>query len=255
VGKQIHDPIFFGKIEIDQEAKDFMNNVKGVPYVPSRLAKVNRNQNPLSEVRDDLQEIAAENKLYADIIHVDARIPKEWRVSQLRKKTSLRAEERAVMHTAKNEPQTLFFYQLITKDFVFNFPLGFAPAMLQKKPTWVRDGETAKMLVTLKRDFIIRDTGTQCCMKNVYQKGQPMPIDGIHIPDFGKHLAGKEEIHKLSVGQAVKLYQHGAEASPFYAGDESNVIFWLRNIGYMGLKCWRDNGHLINEPDPISFFN
>ncbi len=255
VGKQIHDPIFFGKIEMDPEAKDFLNNVKGMPYVPSRLAKVNRNEKPLSEVRDDLQEIAAENKLYADIIHVDARVPKEWRVSQLRKKTSLRAEERAVMHTAKNEPQTLFIYQLITKDFVFNFPLGFAPAMLQKKPTWVKDGETAKMLVTLKKDFIIRDTGTQCSMKNVYQKGQPMPIDGIHIPNFGKHLAGKEDIHKLSIGQAVKLYQHGAEASSFYAGDESNVIFWLRNIGDMGLKPWRDNGHLINEPDPISFFN
>lgn len=265
VGKQIHDPVFMGKIELDHEAKDFLINVKSQPYTPSRFAKLNRNQNPLSEVRDDLQEIAAENKLYADIIHVDARIPKEWRVSQLRKKTSLRAEERAVMHTAKNEPQTLFIYQLITKDFVFNFPLGFAPAMLQKKPTWVRDadytnsgriyGETAKMLVTLKRDFIIRDTETQCSMKNVYQKGQPMPIDGIYIPNFGKHLAGKEEIHKFSIGQAVKLYNHGAEASVFYCGSESNVIFWLRNVGHLGLKPWRDNGHLINEPDPITFFN
>ncbi len=263
VGKQIHDPIFFGKIELDHEAKDFLNNVRGMPYVPSRLSKINRNQKPLSEVREDLQEIAAENKAYADIIHVDARIPKEWRVSQLRKKTNLRMEERAVMHTAKSEIQTLFIYQLITKDFVFNFPLGYSPTMLQKF-TWKNTGEriteeekipTAKMLLTLNRDFVIRDTGTQCCMKNVYQKGQPMPIDGIHVPNIGKHLTGKQEVHKLSIGQAVKFYQHGAEASVFYAGDESNVIFWLRNIGDLGLKPWRDNSHLINEPDRICFFN
>lgn len=263
VGKQIHDPIFFGKIQLDHEAKDFMNNVKGAPYVPSRLSKINRNQKPLSEVREDLQGIAAENKAYADIIHVDARIPKEWRVSQLRKKTSLRTEERAVMHTAKNEPQTLFIYQLITKDFVFNFPLGYSPAMLHKF-SWKKTGEriteneripTAQMSLTLNRDFIIRELGTQCSMKNVYQKGEPMPIDGIYIPNFGKNLAGKEEVEKLSIGQAVKFYKHGAEASRFYDGDESNVIFWLRNIGDLGLKPWRDNGHLINEPDRISFFN
>jgi hypothetical protein len=255
VGKQIHDPVFFGEIKLDLEAKDYMNIANGMPYVPSRLSKVNRNKNPLAEVREDLQDIAAENKAYADIIHVDARIPKEWRVSQLRKKTSLRAEERAVMHTAKTEPQTLFIYQLITVDFVFNFPLGYSPAML-KKYTWRKTGDClAKMSLTLNRDFVIRDLGTQCSMKNVYQKGEPMPIDGIYIPNFGKHLTGKEEVHKLSIGQAVKFYQHGAEASTFYAGDESNVIFWLRNIGDLGLKPWRDNCHVINEPDRISFFN
>jgi hypothetical protein len=248
VGKRIHDPIFFGQIKLGLEAKDYLNNVREIPYV-----KINRNQKPLSEVREDLQEIAAENKAYADIVHVDARIPKEWRVSQLRKKTTLRTEERAVMHTAKKEPQTLFFYQLITNDFVFNFPLGYSPAML-KKYTWVRDGETAKLSLTLNRDFIIRDISTQCSMKNVYQKGEPMPIDGIHVPNFGKHLSGKEEVHKLSIGQAVKFYQYGAEASPFYAGDESNVILWLRRVGDLGLKPWRDNCHVINEPDPISFF-
>jgi len=255
VGKQIHDPVFMGKIELDLEAKDYLVNVKSQPYRPSRLAKINRNQKPLAEVREDLQDIAAENKQFADIIHVDARIPKQWRVSQLRKQTALRIEERAVMHSAKNEPQTLFFYQLITEDFVFNFPMGYAPSMLHKY-TWRKTGDlAAKLLLTLNRDFIIRDTGTQCCMKNVYQKQQPMPIDGIYVPNIGKHLSGKEEIEKLSIGQAVKFYQHGAEACTFYAGDESNVMFWLRNIGYMGLKAWRDNGHLINEPDPISFFN
>ena len=253
VGKQIHDPVFFGRIEIDTETND-KSPSPYVSYVPTRL-RINRNQKPLSEIREDLQEIAAENKAYADIIHVDARIPKEWRVSQLRKKTSVRVEERAVMHTAINEPQTLFIYQLITKDFVFNFPLGYSPAMLRKH-TWHKTEENAaKMSLTLNRDFIVRDTGTQCSMKNVYQKGQPMPIDGIYVPNFGEHLTGKEEVHKLSIGQAVKFYQHGAEAAFFYDGDESNVIFWLRNIGNFGLKPWRDNGHVIDEPDRISFFN
>jgi hypothetical protein len=263
VGKQIHDPIFFGKIELDHQAKDYFINVKGQSYIPSRFQKINRNPNPLVEVREDLQEIAAHNKEYADIIHVDARIPKKWRVSHLRKEVSVRMEERAVMHSAKNEPQTLFFYQLITKDFVFNFPLGYSPTMLGKF-SWKKTGiryteddkvETAQMSLTLNLDFIIRDTGTQCSMKNVYQKNQPMPIDGIYVPNIGKEFSGKEKVHKLSIGEAVKFYSHGAEPSIFYAGAESNVMFWLRNIGDLGLKPWRDNGHLINEPDPISFFN
>ncbi len=247
----------------EDEEMPFLGDITMEPYekencnLPIHILRVGE----LGTVRDQDQQVAFDNKRYADIVWVDARVPKSWRVSSIRRMTDHRKEERAVYRNTTRQ-QTLFIYQFHTKTHIFNMPLGFCPAFEVKRELHYENTDKRRVnnkdkkawiLVYLSVDFVIRELNG--FMKHIYQKNEPMKIDGIRFSTIpNAYECTHEEMKKADIKTVVM----NAHKEPFisgdglYTGEESNVAFFLADLGSYGLKSWRDNGHLIDDEEDLS---